>query len=166
MRPLILVVGLLAATLTWGEQSTNSSGEYSMDLGQVYGAIQGIKSTNEICNESFPLLKKQNDAAFQNWRKQYLPFLQEIEKYWTAAAWKITNGDQQKYLEFLTKFNASSVQYKNSLRAYLSANGSDSLSKQCSYYSEYLTTERANFEYYYAEQVNTIRGGLVKHSTS
>lgn len=96
MRHWLLLLAFLVSPHAWGEQSTDSTGDYAMDLGQVYGATQVIKFMKEICNESFPTLVEPNDLAYKKWRTRYLPFLQELEKHWTASAWReakeIRNG--------------------------------------------------------------------------
>ena len=52
----LLLLAFLVSPHAWGEQSTDSTGDYAMDLGQVYGAAQAVKFMKEICNESFPNL--------------------------------------------------------------------------------------------------------------
>ena len=162
MRTLVLVLGLAAASAAYSEQSSDSTGDYAMDLGQVYGAIQAVKFMKEICSDSFAGLSKTSEVAYQAWRKRHLPFLQEVEKHWSSAAWREAKGDPLKHMEFLNKMGTSFDQYKQGLRQQLSADGSDAFAKQCGAYGRYLTTDRTNIEYFYAEQVITMRRGAEK----
>lgn len=162
MRMILFVCCLIISSRAWCEQSTDSTGDYAMDLGQVYGTIQSIKYMNEICSQAFPTIAKSNQAAFQSWRKRYLPFLQEVEKHWTTFAWQETNGEPQKHTEFLRKMATQFDQYKEGLRTQLLADGPEAFVKQCNIYPKYLTTERTNIEYFYAEQTATIRRGFIK----
>lgn len=162
MRIFVLFCSLVVSPLAWCEQATDSTGDYAMDLGQVYGAIQSVKQMKDICSDSFPALTKENEAAYQGWRKHYLSFLQEVDKHWTAFAWREANGNPQKYTEFLNKMTNYSEQYKQGLRKQLSADGTDAFAKQCGVYAKYLTTDRTNLEYFYAEQVATMRRGPAK----
>ncbi len=162
MRKLVIICGLLLSPFAWGDQSTSSSGNYAMDLGEVVGAVQAYKSMKEICSESFPELASNNDVAYQSWRKRYLPFHQEVEKHRTILLWREANGDQLKYMELLDRWASHIDKYKQGMRKQMSANGSDALYKKCSAYPEYLTATRSDIEHYYAEQVSTIRRGPVK----
>jgi hypothetical protein len=91
-----------------------------------------------------------------------LPFIQEVDKHWTAFAWREANGDPQQYTEFRNKAGVYFEQYKRGLRKELSAEGPDAFAKQCGLYAKYMTTERVNIEHFYAEQVATMRRGPAK----
>jgi len=112
----LLLLAFLVSPHAWGEQSTDSTGDYAMDLGQVYGATQAVKFMKEICNESFPNLVEPNDLAYKKWRTRYLPFLQELEKHWTALAWREAKGDPKRHADFLNEMARYFDQYKESLR--------------------------------------------------
>ena len=162
MRIFVFVCGLVVSTLAWCEQSTDSTGDYAMDLGQVYGAVQSVMQMKDICSESFPELTQENETAYKNWRKHYLPFLQEVDKHWAAFAFREANGDPQKHVDFLNKMTNYFEQYKQGLHKQLSADGPDVFAKKCGMYAKYLTTDRTNLEYFYAEQVATMRRGSAK----
>jgi hypothetical protein len=159
MRLPLLAIALALSTSANAEQSTDSSGDYFMDLGQVYGGAQSIKHYRDICADAFPVFHQQNEKAYSAWRSKYLGFLQEIEKHWTAMAWRESKGDAAKYSDALAKMATVFDQYKEALRKQLSGNGSEQFQKACSLYPQYISGDRGNLEYFYAEQVVTIRKG-------
>jgi hypothetical protein len=162
MHGLLLTSALLFSFHASGEQSTDSTGEYAIDLGQVYGAAQSVKFMKEICNEAFPAFTKANDSAYQKWRARYLPFLQELEKHWTAFAWQEAEADPKRHTEFLTHIAEHFDQYKQGLKKQMECDGPEAFRKQCELYPVYLTKDRTNLEYFYAEQVATVRRGPEK----
>ena len=159
MRVSVLFLLLLSARYAGADQSTDSTGDYFMDFGQVYGAAVALQHYRDICTESFPDLRKQNTDAYAAWRAKYLGFLQELEKHRTTMAWKEAKGDQKKYVEMLSTMNASFDKYKEGLRDQLSSGGVDSFRRACAQYPQYLQSDRGNLEYFYAEQVTSVRKG-------
>lgn len=158
MRTVIFIaLALVCASVCAQEQSTNSSGDYMEDLGQVYGGIRSIKNLGEICTSHFPQEREANTEAYLSWRKKYLSFLQEIEKYRTALVWKEFGGDQTKYVNTLQAMDASLDKYKDSLEQQLMSGGSDKFAAECRLYPTYLQTPRTDLEHYYLEQVQTVR---------
>jgi len=80
-RFILIALLLLQPLVVFGEQSTDSTGDYFMDLGQVYGAIKGVGFMKDICGEAFPDYVTANETAYRTWRARYQPFLQEIERH-------------------------------------------------------------------------------------
>jgi len=97
--------------------------------------------------------------AYKKWRTRYLPFLQELEKHWTALAWREAKGDPKRHADFLNEMARYFDQYKESLRKQMQSDGPESFQKQCDLYPVYLTKDRTKLEYFYAEQVATVRRG-------
>ena len=158
----LLLALVCGSVLAQDEHSTSSSGDYAMDLGQVYGAIRSAKFMGEICSDSFPDQIQPNAAAFKQWRARYLPFMQEIEKHFSAMAWRESGGDPQKHVKFLADAEASFDGYRAALKSQMTADGSEAFACQCKLYPAYLATDRMNLEHYYAEQVTVIRSGPPK----
>ena len=48
MRMILFICCFAVSSLACSEQSTNSTGDYAIDLGQLYGAIQSVKYMKEI----------------------------------------------------------------------------------------------------------------------
>src|SRR6478672_12504994 len=140
-------------------QSTNSSGDYAMDLGQVQGGTRGAKFLGEICSDAFPEQALANATAYKQWREKYLPFLQEVDRHFSALAYREANGDPQKHVQFLADSEKSFDGYRDALRSQLMADGEKAFKSQCELFPTYLDSERMNLEKYYAEQVATMRAG-------
>ena len=154
---MFVVLALICVSACAQQQSTSSSGDYIEDLGQVYGGIRSIKDLGEICTSHFPQEREANTAAYQSWRKKYLAFIQEIERYWTALAWKESGGSEAKYVGTLQAMNASFDKYKDALEQQLVSGGADKFTAECRLYPTYLQTSRTDLEHYYQEQVHTLR---------
>ncbi len=162
IRLLLLATVLAFSTSTNAQRSTDSSGVYLMDLGQVYAGAEGMKQYRDICAEAFPVFNQQNEKAYGEWRRKYLSFLQELEQHFTAAAWREAKGDEAKYLEFRLRMSRTLDQGKKLMRKQLSDLGNEQFRKACSIYPQKLSGARANLEHFYAEQVVTIRSGPPK----
>ncbi|MBE0576381.1 MAG: hypothetical protein IH613_10870 [Desulfuromonadales bacterium] len=162
MRILLALSFCLLATLALADQSTDSTGDYAMDLGQIYGGVLAVKDMEDICSEAFPATENANEVAYEKWRKRFLPFLQEVEKHLSEMAWREAKGDSQRHTEFLNKMEQSFEGYKNGLRNQMVSDGQNAFRKQCELYPQYLKTDRTNLENFYAEQVNTMRRGQTK----
>ena len=155
---LICLFVLISATLH-AEQSTDSTGQYEMDLGQVYGAIKAVKYMKEICADSFPEFIHQNEGAYQKWRGKYKLFLQEIEKHFSALLWRESGGDPEKHMELLNNYDNALLGYKKGLSTQMHNDGKKVFRGTCKIYPVYLTTDQTNLEYFYTEQVGIIRKG-------
>ena len=155
----ILIISVIGSTAA---QDNHSTGDYWMDLGAVYGAIQSAKFMGDICTESFPNQSTANTNAYTEWRSKYLPFIQEMELTFSTSMWKESGGDPQKYYNEITKFRDGMDKYRASMKSQMAADGPKTFEGQCSVYPIYLATDRMNLEHYYAEQLEVIRKGPSK----
>lgn len=159
LTALMLALVCCSGAYAQDERSVTSSGDYAMDLGQVYGAIRSAKFMGDICTESFPEQRQSNAAAFAQWRTRYLPFLQEMEKHFSAMAWRESGGDPQKHVKFLADAEKSFDGYRAALKSQMTSDGPDAFASQCKAYPTYLASDRMDLEQYYAEQVAVVRKG-------
>jgi hypothetical protein len=159
LTALLLALAYCSSVFAQDEHSITSSGDYAMDLGQVYGAIRSAKFMGEICSESFPDQSQSNARAFSQWRARYLPFMQEMEKHFSVMAWRESGGDPQKHVDFLADAEKSFDGYRAALKSQMTADGPDTFANQCKLYPTYLDSDRMDLERYYAEQVAVIRKG-------
>jgi len=153
---------LFISSPAYSEQSTSSTGKYNSDLGQVYGAIQATKFMKEICSDKVPKLIEQNETAYQKWRVKYKAFLQEIERHYSRMLWNEAGGNPEKHMQVMNKYDNDLQGYKTGLARLMQNDGDKVFFQTCAIYPVYLTTERMNLEYFYAEQVQTIRRKNVK----
>ncbi len=154
--------GLAILSFLWclnahAAQSTSSTGNVAGDLGTVSAAIRGVASIKEICADSFPAYSKQNEAAYLEWRKKYLPFLQEMERYRRDSFMKQVNGNQAEYSERTIWWEKAIETNKQAIRQQFLAAGPENFRQRCQGYSASLQTDRVNLENFYAEQVATLR---------
>lgn len=160
----ILVICLLSIVpiSTYAEQSTSSTGKHESDLAQVYGAIQAVKYMKEICADNLPKYIKQNETAYQKWRVKYKTFLQEIERHFSKMLWREAGRDPEKHMLILDKYDKILLGYKKGLANLMRNDGEKGIHNTCKIYPVYLTTDRTNLEYFYSEQLVTIRRGTSK----
>ena len=156
------IVAIVSATIVSGEQSTESTGNYEMDLGQVYGAINAVKFAKEICAEAYPDYIEKNEVAYQKWRTQYKTFLQEMQQHFLVMTYREAGEDPQRQVEVLRKVDDKLEGMKKGLKDMMRSKGENSFRSMCQTYPVYLTTDSTNIEYFYADQVSTIRKGLKK----
>lgn len=157
-KPLnVLLVLMLMPCVSLSEQSTSSTGDYAMDLGHVYGAIKATKFYVELCAEYHPSTKDANDLAYAEWRKKYLDFIQEIEKEMVSMIWDESKGNMIEYQENLSNHNKQMEKQKFALEIQTQKETEPSFKQICELFPEYLSSERMNLEYFYSEQVQTIR---------
>jgi hypothetical protein len=156
----LALLSLLWCVSTHAEQSTLSTGDYYDDLGTVRMAIRGIVWYKDICADSFPSLKNENDEAYRAWRKKYLPFLQEMQRHSNESLGYESQGDSAKGVKIRIAMEKRFAQYKEIMRKQLTEAGPDTFQYACRQYPVYLhKMDRGNIEYFYAEQVATIRKG-------
>ena len=146
------------------EYSTNATNDYATDLGQVYGAIRSVEHMKQICTAAFPTNKKNISAAYQQWRKNYQPFIDEIEKHMTNLIWQESNGNRKKYVVLSSTAEKNFIELRGTLKVKMMSGSVGSFSEQCGFYPSYLVLSRMNLEHYYSEQVAVIR--KVQHSNS
>jgi len=58
--------------------TTASTGDYASDLGTLNGVVKMAGFTRDICIEAHPDMQQTISEAYNVWREQYKPFLQEI----------------------------------------------------------------------------------------
>jgi hypothetical protein len=131
---IVLLLAALPVSSMAEQQSTASTGDYAMDLGQVYGAIEAVKFTKDICDKAFPDYIQANGAAYQRWRARFKPFLQEMEKHYTASMWREAKGDPQKHMALLKEMDDIFMQYREGLKKQMMSDGPEVFRKQCGIY--------------------------------
>ncbi len=113
----------------------------------------------EVCSKDFPKTREPTQRAYQQWRKQYLPFIEEMEKHFSAAALPDGKNDPKQQAAILTTMEKSFDGQRDRLRQQLVSQGPDALRKTCETYPLFLQSPRMNLQSYFAEQVVTVRRG-------
>jgi len=153
---------LASATVTSADSDTHSTGDFAIDLGAVYGAIDSIRMYRDICTEDFPDLADKTRTAYDAWRTRYLPFVQEVDRTFTTAMYIEARRDPETCTKLLSKFATGLAKYKTALRDGFMEQGAASFRATCARFPEYVRTERGDIEHYYSEQVATMRRGPAK----
>jgi hypothetical protein len=159
VRVSTLVILMIATGASFAQTSTTSSGDYTRDLGQVYGGIRRAKMMEEICSKEFSATHESNRRAYEEWRKRYLSFAQEMERHYSAMTLREANNDPGQHKAVQDRFERGFDGYRDGLKQRLAADGLASFRKKCEGYPAYLRSPRMNLEAYYSEQVATIRRG-------
>ncbi len=146
MRKAIILAAFFSTSVS-SQQSQDSTGDYAMDLGQVYGAVRAVGYMKDICNEAFPELAPANSEAQREWRAKYLTLLQELEKHWESFAWQEAKGNPTDHMKFISNMEDTFDQYKIGLDTELRSDGPEIFRAICENYPKYLTTERTNLDF-------------------
>lgn len=150
---------VLAVPLVNAQQANNSTGDYATDLGHVYGAMQALRYGKEICSEFFPNYNRANEVAYTQWRKQYLSFIQEIQKRMVDLI--ASDSDPASQLRSKKAFDEHMAGLKNGMREEARSD-MGTFEKYCRLYPKYLAHRKQDLERYYSEQVIVIRKGFAK----
>lgn len=152
----------ISALASSEEFSTNATGDYSLDLSQVWGAIHMNELLRKLCNKTYPETEEANNQAYKQWRSDYLPFIQRIERYYELLIITISEGDATKQMKLRAKsYNDMEVATETMKDTYL---------KLCPIFPVFLKLPRMNLESYYKEQMKVInsytKASKSKHTDS
>ena len=158
VKTITLVIFLLISSPGFAsEVSTNSTGDYALDLSQVWGAIKTNERYRDLCNTAFPETKSKNNAAYKEWRSKYLPFIQSIEKKYDLLLLDIAQHDNSSYTKLLTKSHSDlDLAVNEQKNTYL---------KSCPLYPVLLKIPRMDLENYYREQMEVINSHQASAAT-
>jgi hypothetical protein len=141
--------------------STQATGDYFHDFGELIVRVRSVKWIEEICSETFPATAEANRHAYEVWRVDNGPFVDEIEgqfliidKYWGDAS-------EQARKEGLTvdKLKAKVDANKAGLRQDFQARGLRSFQARCEAYPEILLSPQLDLERSQADLVRSVRLG-------
>ena len=141
--------------------STQATGDYFHDFGELIVRVRSVKWIEEICDETFPQLAETNRHAYEVWHVDNGPFVDEVEgqfliidKYWGEAS-------EQARKEGLTveQLKARVDANKAGLRQDFHARGMRSFEARCDAYPEILLSPQLDLERSQAELVRSVRMG-------
>lgn len=157
MHKILCLLLLASAPVICNAQAVRSTGDYKMDLGQLYGATQIVGLMGGLCIDAFPEMKKTIDQRYHAWRESNLPVLQEIERHWQHGAMVEARGDPDKLRLFQMKYARTMASFKAGLHEWLVDGGTENARTRCEKYPSSLGAERTTFLPYFSEQLATIR---------
>ena len=141
--------------------SSQATGDYFHDFGELIVRVRAVKWIEEICSETFPATAETNRHAYEVWLVDNGPFVDEVEgqfliidKYWGEAS-------EQARKEGLTvdQLKAKVDANKAGLRQDFHARGMRSFQARCDAYPEILLSPQLDLERSQAELVRSVRMG-------
>jgi hypothetical protein len=141
--------------------STQATGDYFHDFGELIVRVRSVKWIEDICDETFPALAETNRHAYEVWHVDNGAFVDEIEgqflvidKYWGEAS-------EQAKKEGLTveQLKARVDANKAGLRQDFHARGMRSFQARCEAYPEILLSPQLDLERSQADLVRSVRLG-------
>ena len=141
--------------------STQATGDYFHDFGELIVRVRNVKWIEEICSETFPATAETNRHAYEVWLVDNGPFVDEVEgqfliigKYWGDAS-------EQAKKEGLTvdQLKAKVDANRAGLRQDFHARGMRSFQARCDAYPEILLSPQLDLERSQAELVRSVRMG-------
>ena len=141
--------------------STQATGDYFHDFGELIVRVRSVKWIEEICSETFPATAETNRHAYEVWHVDNGSFVDEVEgqflvidKYWGEAS-------EQSKKEGLTvdQLKAKVDANKAGLRQDFHNRGMRSFQARCEAYPEILLSPQLDLEHSQAELVRSVRMG-------
>lgn len=141
--------------------TTQATGDYFHDFGELIVRVRSVKWIEEICSETFPATAETNRHAYEVWHVDNGSFVDEIEgqfliidKYWGEAS-------EQARKEGMTvdQLKAKVDANKAGLRQDFHARGMRSFQARCEAYPEILLSPQLDLERSQAELVRSVRMG-------
>ena len=131
----------------------SATGKPLVDFYTVYGALDSVKITNELCNQYYPYYKTQNDDAYQAWRQRYRDIIYKIEQYEHSIVQKIAKGDPESYRKQLLKTALAYEENKESMRKTFLEVAPVIFQSSCEAFPEYTQSYKADFANYLKEHI-------------
>jgi hypothetical protein len=140
--------------------STQATGDYFHDFGELIVRVRSVKWIEEICSETFPAAAEANRHAYEVWLVDHGSFVDEIEgqflvidKYWGDAS-----EDAKREGLTVDQLKAKVDATRPGLREDFHR-GTVSFEKRCAAYPEILLSPQLDLEKSQADLVRSVRLG-------
>jgi len=141
--------------------STQATGDYFHDFGELIVRVRSVKWIEEICSETFPATAETNRHAYDVWLVDHGSFVDEIEgqfliidKYWGDAS-----EDAKREGLTVDQLKAKVDATRPGLREDFHARGMRSFEARCEAYPEILLSPQLDLEKSQADLVRSVRLG-------
>jgi hypothetical protein len=141
--------------------STQATGDYFHDFGELIVRVRSVKWIEEICSETFPATAETNRHAYEVWLVDHGSFVDEIEgqfliidKYWGDAS-----EDARQEGLTVNQLKAKVDATRPGLREDFHARGMRSFETRCEAYPEILLSPQLDLEKSQADLVRSVRLG-------
>lgn len=135
--------------------AAESSGDYAIDLGRVYGAYQRLLAMKEACDTVVPNTRPANGKAFAAWQTQHRALVQDLERRVTAMI-RLASKDEQEYVRNVGKYQGAILLERQEYRDTLISLGPGELREQCQRMPDRLNGPEADLSKVYASELATI----------
>ena len=141
--------------------STQATGDYFHDFGELIVRVRSVKWIEEICSETFPATAEANRHAYEVWLVDHGSFVQEIEGQFLIIGRYWGESSEQAKKEGLTveQLKAKVDANLTGLRQDFRARGTRSFQARCDAYPEILLSPQLDLEKSQAELVRSVRLG-------
>ena len=141
--------------------TSQATGDYFHDFGELIVRVRSVKWIEEICSETFPATAEANRQAYADWLVDHGSFVDEIEgqflvigKYWGEAS-EQAKKDGLTVDQLRVKVDAN----RAGLRQDFHSRGARSFQVRCEAYPEILLSPQLDLEKSQAELVRSVRLG-------
>ena len=141
--------------------STQATGDYFHDFGELIVRVRSVKWIEEICSETFPATAETNRHAYEVWLVDHGSFVDEVEgqflvidKYWGESS-----GAARREGLTVDQLKAKVDANRPGLRQDFHARGMRSFQARCEAYPEILLSPQLDLENSQAELVRSVRLG-------
>jgi hypothetical protein len=141
--------------------STQATGDYFHDFGELIVRVRSVKWIEEICSETFPATAETNRHAYEVWLVDHGPFVDEIEGQFLVIGnyWGEASDEARKEGLTIDQLKARVDANRAGLRQDFHARGMRSFQARCDAYPEILLSPQLDLEKSQAELVRSVRLG-------
>ncbi len=141
--------------------STQATGDYFHDFGELIVRVRSVKWIEEICSEAFPATAETNRHAYEVWLVDHGSFVQEIEGQFLVIEGYWGEASETARREGLTvdQLKARVDASRAGLRQDFQVRGMRSFQGRCAAYPEILLTRQLDLENSQADLVRSVRLG-------
>jgi len=141
--------------------STQATGDYFHDFGELIVRVRSVKWIEEICSETFPATAEANRHAYEVWLVDHGSFVQEIEGQFLIIGRYWGDSSEQAKKEGLTVDQLKAKVDANlpGLRQDFRARGARSFQARCEAYPEILLSPQLDLERSQADLLRSVRLG-------
>lgn len=159
--PMTIAIPKPASPFAAARASTQATGDYFHDFGELIVRVRSVKWIEEICSDAFPATAETNRHAYEVWLVDHGSFVDEIEgqfliigNYWGEASDQ-ARRDGLTVDQLKAKVDAN----RAGLRQDFQARGMRSFQTRCEAYPEILLSRQLDLENSQAELVRSVRLG-------
>jgi hypothetical protein len=141
--------------------STQATGDYFHDFGELIVRVRSVKWIEEICSEAFPATAETNQHAYEVWLADHGAFVDEVEGQFQVIAkyWGDASDAAKKEGLTVEQLKARVDANRPGLRQDFRARSPRAFQARCEAYPEILLSPQLDLENSQAELVRSVRLG-------